>query len=137
MQCLRLRLVPGAVVALAVAVLAVPSAAELVLSGRVIGISDGDTLTVLRQPPTVLETRATSAASTLPRAARTTALERKHRLSELAFGKTVRVEVEDIGLYGRLVARVKVLPVGLGWRARLVLDQSTFDSASIIPTLLR
>jgi len=93
---------------LLVAVLAGPSAADL-LTGRVVGVTDGDTLTVLR--PTAdgpRESKVRLEGIDAPEPGQDYGTLAKQRLSDLAYGKTVRVEVKGIDDFGRLVARVKV-----------------------------
>lgn len=74
------------------------------LSGRVVGIADGDTLTLLtgeRQ-----QVRVRLAGIDTPERAQPYGTRARQELSDLAFGKQARVEVEDTDRYGRAVGRV-------------------------------
>src|SRR5690349_17564434 len=79
------------------------------ISGRVVGIVDGDTLTVLdearRQP------RVRLAEIDTPEARQPYGSRARQALSDLAFGKFVRVVVQDTDRYGRTVGRVYAGPV--------------------------
>lgn len=74
------------------------------LLGRVVGISDGDTLTLLTERREEVRVRL-SDIDTLergqPRGTRA-----RQALSDLAFGKAVRIVVRDTYRYGRTVGRV-------------------------------
>ena len=74
------------------------------LSGRVVAISDGDTLTLLtanNQQAKIRLAEIDTPESRQPFGARA-----KQMLSDLAFGKEADVLVDDIDRYGRLVGRV-------------------------------
>jgi endonuclease YncB( thermonuclease family) len=78
------------------------SAAEL--AGRVVGIADGDTLTLLydgHQQVRVRLAEIDSPESRQPYGDRT-----RQELSDLVFGKVVTMTVQDIDRYGRTVGRV-------------------------------
>ena len=82
------------------------SAAETrVLNGRVVGVTDGDTLTLLvdREQIRVRLAQIDAPESNQPYGKQATAA-----LSALAFGKPARVEVADIDRYGRTVGEVFV-----------------------------
>jgi len=78
------------------------TAAEI--TGRVVGITDGDTLTVLDQSQH--QTRIRLAEIDTPEAHQPYGSRAKQALSELAFGKDVRVVVAAIDRYGRTVGRI-------------------------------
>jgi micrococcal nuclease len=82
-------------------------------TGRVVGVSDGDTLTVLRDK-TPVKVRLWGVDA--PEKSQAFGQQAKKRTSALAFGETVTVLPEDVDRYGRTVARV-VLPDGrsLNW----------------------
>ncbi|WP_458098151.1 thermonuclease family protein [Roseomonas sp. WA12] len=88
---------------LALLSLTLPSwAAEL--TGRVVGLSDGDTITVLtaeRRQVRIRLGEIDTPESRQPYGARA-----QQALSELVFGKDVRVVVQDTDRYGRIVGRV-------------------------------
>ena len=74
------------------------------LAGRVVGITDGDTLTLLydgRQQVRIRLAEIDTPESRQPYGNRA-----RQQLSDLVFGKDVRVTVEDIDRYGRTVGRV-------------------------------
>lgn len=76
-----------------------------VFSGRVVGISDGDTLSVMRQGESV---RIRLEGIDAPERGQDFGRRATQALSELAHGKNARVEVQTIDRYGRRVARVIV-----------------------------
>jgi endonuclease YncB( thermonuclease family) len=79
------------------------SAAEI--AGHVVGIAIGDTLTVLndaRQQVRVRLAEIDTPESRQPYGSRA-----QQALSDLAFGKTVRVVVQDTDRYGRTVGRIR------------------------------
>ena len=78
------------------------SAAEI--AGRVVGISDGDTLTVLDAGNRQIRVRL--AEIDTPESGQPYGDRARQALSDLAFGKAVRVAVQDTDRYGRAVGRV-------------------------------
>ena len=78
------------------------TAAEI--TGRVVGITDGDTLTILDQSQR--QTRIRLAEIDTPESRQPYGSRAKQALSELAFGKDVRVVVAAIDRYGRTVGRI-------------------------------
>jgi len=81
---------------------AAASAAEI--AGRVVGIADGDTLTVLDGANRQITVRL--AAIDTPERGQPYGDRARQALSDLAFGKAVRVVVQDTDRYGRAVGRV-------------------------------
>ena len=81
-----------------------PRATEFV--GRVVGIADGDTFTVLMAERD--EVRVRLAEIDAPEATQPFGARAKQVLSSLAFGRTARVSVVDTDRYGRTVARLYV-----------------------------
>ncbi len=79
-------------------------AAEIV--GRVVGIADGDTLTVLDAAQQ--QTRVRLAEIDAPESRQPYGSRAKKVLSDLVFGKSVRVVVQEIDRYGRTVGRIYV-----------------------------
>ena len=75
------------------------------LTGRVVGITDGDTLTLLVDREQV---RVRLAQIDAPESDQSYGKKAKAALSALAFGKQARVEVVDIDRYGRTVGEVFV-----------------------------
>ena len=81
---------------------ALPSVADTI-SGRVVGISDGDTLTILQG---TTEKRIRLAAIDAPEKAQPYGQRSKQALSSLCFNKPATSEVVDIDRYGRFVSVV-------------------------------
>jgi endonuclease YncB( thermonuclease family) len=76
-----------------------------ILSGRIVSITDGDTLTLLVDREQI---RIRLAQIDAPESAQPYGKKSKAALSELAFGKTARVEVVAVDRYGRTVGEVYV-----------------------------
>ncbi len=82
-----------------------PALAETI-NGRVVGVHDGDTLTLLLAGNQQLKIRL--AQIDAPESNQGFGRVSKQSLSDLAFGKEVSVEVETIDKYGRTVGKVLV-----------------------------
>lgn len=82
-----------------------PSQAEQ-LTGRVVAISDGDTLTILDASKKQIKIRL--AEIDTPESRQPYGNKAKQELSELAYNKIAIVEVQDIDRYRRIVGRVYV-----------------------------
>lgn len=80
-------------------------AAAADLSGRVVGIADGDTLTLLT--PEKRQVRVRLAGIDTPERAQPYGSRARQELSDLAFGKEADVAVQDNDRYGRTVGRVR------------------------------
>jgi endonuclease YncB( thermonuclease family) len=74
------------------------------LAGRVVGITDGDTLTLLYEGNQQVRIRL--AEIDAPESRQPYGNRARQELSDLAFGKDVTVTVQDIDRYGRTVGRV-------------------------------
>lgn len=74
--------------------------------GRVVGVTDGDTLTMLDGQKQQIKVRL--AEIDTPESAQPYGTRAKQELSRLVHGKTVTVKVQDIDRYGRTVGRVYV-----------------------------
>ncbi len=85
-------------------VLFAQAAAARELHGRVVGIADGDTLTLLTEGRE--EVRIRLAAIDTPEGGQPYGSRARQILSDLAFGKPVRVVVVDTDRYRRTVGRV-------------------------------
>ena len=72
--------------------------------GRVVGVSDGDTITILDDRKQQIKVRL--AEIDTPESAQPYEARAKQELSGLVFGKTVIVKVQDTDRYGRKVGRV-------------------------------
>jgi micrococcal nuclease len=87
-------------------IIALPVSASPVYEGKVVGISDGDTITVLVGGHQPLKVRL--AEIDAPEKSQAYGQRSKQSLSNLAFGKQVRVEQQDRDRYGRVVGKVYV-----------------------------
>jgi endonuclease YncB( thermonuclease family) len=74
--------------------------------GRVVGVTDGDTLTMLDSRKQQIKVRL--AEIDTPESAQPYGTRAKQELSRLVHGKTITVKVQDIDRYGRTVGRVYV-----------------------------
>lgn len=92
------------------------------LEGRVVGISDGDTLTLLDAGNQ--QHRIRLAQIDAPEKSQAFGADSKTQLSNLAYGKRVRVEIVDTDRYGRTVGTVwtdgvnankEMVRAGLAW----------------------
>jgi len=91
-------------VGLILLVLVVQPVAAVEIKGRVVGITDGDTLTVLNEAQRQIRVRL--AEIDTPESRQPYGSRARQALSDLAFGKSVRVLVQDTDRYGRTVGRV-------------------------------
>ncbi|AHM59212.1 micrococcal nuclease [Flammeovirgaceae bacterium 311] len=101
-------------------------------SGRVVGVSDGDTFTLLTNPKKQIKVRL--AEIDTPESKQPYGTRAKQALSDLIFNKDVTVEQDDIDRYGRLVGHVyvgdvhvnpKLVQQGMAWVYRqYIKDQS-------------
>ncbi len=112
-----------------------PAIFEADLSGGVVGISDGDTFTLLTSDKQQVKIRL--AEIDAPESGQPYGNKSKQALSGLIFGKDVRVDVQTTDRYGRTVGRPYVgnldvceemVRVGAAWVYRqYVVDESLFD----------
>ncbi|SFM64472.1 thermonuclease family protein [Nitrosomonas communis] len=72
--------------------------------GRVVGVSDGDTITILDDRKQQIKVRL--AEIDTPESAQPYGSRAKQELSRLVYGKTISVKVQDTDRYGRKVGRV-------------------------------
>ena len=102
------------------------------IEGRVVGVTDGDTLTLLTADKQQVRIRL--AEIDAPESGQPYGTKAKLVLSELAFGKNVQARVMDTDRYGRTVARVHegVLDInaelvrrGAAWAYRKYLTETT------------
>ena len=109
------------VLAFAIVACALSASAAETFSGRVVGVTDGDTIKVLRNGETV---RVRLEGIDCPERSQDFGTRAKQATSDLVFGKTVRVDVRDYDRYGRTVGRVFVgdtnvsialVEAGLAW----------------------
>ena len=82
-----------------------PASAEAI-TGRVVGVADGDTLTVLAEGKRQVRVRL--AGIDAPERRQPYGTRARQALAALAFGRAAQVEVEDIDRYERPVGRVRV-----------------------------
>ena len=92
--------------------LAASPASAGVLEGRVIGIADGDTLTVLTSSQTQVKVRL--AGIDAPERGQPFGARAKQNLARLTFGNPVEIRWHKPDRYGRLVGQVWV-DVSAGW----------------------
>ena len=81
------------------------------ITGRVVGVADGDTVTVLDADKVQHKIRL--AGIDAPEKAQAFGNRSKQNLSDLVFGKDVRVDWDKRDRYGRIVGKVWVQPVRL------------------------
>lgn len=102
------------------------------IEGRVVGVADGDTITVLTGGRESIRVRL--AEIDAPEKSQAFGQRSKQSLSDLVFGKTVRVEQQDVDRYGRVVGRVFVggtdvnaeqVRQGMAWVYRQYLRDTT------------
>jgi endonuclease YncB( thermonuclease family) len=79
------------------------------IAGKVVGVHDGDTLTVLTAAKESVKVRLYGIDA--PESKQAFGARAKQELSELAFAKDARVDVQSKDRYGRTVGRVFVGPV--------------------------
>lgn len=97
---------PPAAVVVPIAALAQEPVEEVGLIGRTVGITDGDTLTVLVEGQR--EMRVRLAEIDAPERGQPWGTRARQTLSELVYGQEVRVVEQDVDRWGRTVARVYV-----------------------------
>jgi endonuclease YncB( thermonuclease family) len=123
---------------LAIAVLAAPLGAAETLIGRVVGIADGDTLTVLDSLNQQHKVRLNGIDA--PEKAQPFGNVSKQNLSRLAFNRVVVADCPKVDRYGRQVCLVRVdgIDVGLAqieaglawWYRKYAREQSVQDRAT-------
>lgn len=96
------------------ALLALPASCHAEFVGRVVGVSDGDTVTVLA--PGNVQYRIRLAGIDAPEKAQPFGARSKETLSSLVFGHWVTVEGDKRDRYGRTVAKLWVAPLEAGCR---------------------
>lgn len=92
------------------ALLCLPSAHAETLTGRTVGVSDGDTITVLDINNTQHKIRL--AGIDAPEKSQPFGQSSKESLSDLVFGRTVTVETDKVDRYRRKVGKVRT-PEGM------------------------
>jgi endonuclease YncB( thermonuclease family) len=100
----------SAVLVVALLLLQTTLAHSSVLSGRVVAVADGDTITVLDSDKR--QHRVRLAGIDAPEKAQPYGQASKHGLSDLVFGRNVDVHWSKEDQYGRLVGNVRVADVG-------------------------
>ncbi len=114
------------------------------LIGKVVGVADGDTITVLDDQQTQHKVRLMGIDS--PEKAQPFGQNAKQSLSDLVFGRSVNVEWQKLDRYERIVGKVLVngqdanleqIRRGLAWhykkyeREQEPLDRATYSQAEI------
>ncbi|MGY6217351.1 thermonuclease family protein [Methylolobus aquaticus] len=106
------------------------------IEGKVVGVADGDTLTVLDAGKRQHKIRLHQIDA--PEKKQDYGMRSKQSLSDLAFGKTVRVEVVDIDRYRREVGKIWVGPLdanleqvkrGMAWVYRKYAREQSYYAA--------
>lgn len=98
--------------------LAFAVSAQEQVTGNVVGISDGDTLTVLTAEKKQVKVRL--AEIDTPESRQPYGTRARQALSELVFRQQVRVQVQDVDRYGRTVGRIYRQPDNLDVNAEMV-----------------
>ena len=83
----------------------VPAFTQERFAGRIVGVTDGDTIAVMHEGRSV---RVRLEGIDCPESGQDFGQRAKQFTSDMAFGKDVVVDVRDVDRYGRLVARVTV-----------------------------
>ena len=114
------------------------AAAAHTIEGRVVGVSDGDTVTVL--DPLQVQHRIRLAGIDAPEKAQPYGDASKRNLSDMVFGAAVTVEYEKHDRYGRIVGKImkdgndaslEQLRAGLAWHYKQYQrDQSRTDRSA-------
>lgn len=122
---------------LAVALIVFPAYAET-LKGRVVGVSDGDTVTVLDGSKTQYKIRLMGIDA--PEKKQPFGQRSKQLLSDLVFNKDVTVEYSKKDKYGRTVGKITVggvdanleqIKAGLAWHYKKYQNEQTADDRLI------
>jgi endonuclease YncB( thermonuclease family) len=107
------------------------------ISGRVVGVSDGDTITVLVDGRDNVKVRLTGIDA--PEKSQPFGAVSKRNLSDQVFGKSVTVEWDKKDKYGRVLGRVLVngndvcleqIKVGLAWHYKQYAREQTENLGS-------
>ncbi|MFO7541379.1 MAG: thermonuclease family protein [Thiobacillus sp.] len=126
--------------AIALTVLAPASHADI-LTGRVVGIADGDTLTLLDATNTQHKIRLAGIDS--PEKGQAYGQVCKQSLSDLAYNRMVAVESNKLDRYGRAIGKVLVngedanleqLRRGCGWHYKKYQNEQSLDDRSSYST---
>jgi endonuclease YncB( thermonuclease family) len=108
------------------------TASANVIQGRVVGVSDGDTVTVVDANSTQYKIRLTGIDA--PEKAQAYGQKAKESLSDLVFGKSVEVEWSKQDRYGRIVGKIKLNGVdinleqikrGMAWHYKQYLKEQS------------
>lgn len=122
-----------ALLAIALTVLA-PSSHADTLTGRVVGIADGDTLTLLDATNTQHKIRLAGIDS--PEKGQAFGQACKQSLSDLAYNRIVAVETSKLDRYGRMIGKVLVngqdvnleqVRRGCGWHYKKYQNEQSLD----------
>jgi micrococcal nuclease len=105
-----------------------------IIAGRVVGITDGDTVKVLTPSPENREIKVRLAGIDAPERGQPFGKASKQALSDLVFGQNVTLDGDKIDRYGRLVAKIQyegrdinleIVRLGLAWWYRKYADEQT------------
>lgn len=118
----------------AVAALFVALPAHADISGRVVGVSDGDTITVLDVDQVQHKVRL--AGIDAPEKKQAFGQKSKEALSDCAYGQKVEVQGSKLDRYGRLIGKVLVreqdcnlrqIRLGMAWHYKLYMKEQTLE----------
>lgn len=118
--------------AIALFLLALPAYADI--SGRVIGVSDGDTLTVLDVDQVQHKVRL--AGIDAPEKKQAFGQKSKEALSDCAYGQQVEVQGSKLDRHGRLIGKVLVqeqdcnlrqIRLGMAWHYKLYMKEQALE----------
>ncbi|MCX7059274.1 MAG: thermonuclease family protein [Gammaproteobacteria bacterium] len=113
------------------AILLLVAGAVFACSGRVVGVTDGDTIKVLCDRT---EVKVRLAEIDAPERGQPFGAQSKAALSDLVFGRQIRLDVTDTDRYGRSIARVwvgrtdanrEMVRLGYAWAYRKYLTDAT------------
>lgn len=119
--------------ALALSISAAAVGARADVDGAVVGVADGDTVTVL--DASLVQHKVRLAGIDAPEKGQAFGARSKQSLSDCAFGRRARVEGEKIDRYGRLVGKVLVggvdcnlrqVQAGLAWHYKQYEREQSF-----------
>lgn len=122
---------------LATLLVAIPSVADI-LQGRVVGIADGDTVTVLDASSTQWKIRLMGIDA--PEKKQSFGNKSKEHLSDLVFNKQVTVEYNKKDKYGRTVGKILVdgvdanleqIKAGMAWHYKKYQNEQAPDDRSL------
>ena len=104
------------------------------ITGKVVGVSDGDTITVLDADQVQHKVRL--AGIDAPEKKQAFGQKSKEALSDCAYGQQVEVQGSKLDRYGRLIGKVLVkeqdcnlrqIPLGMAWHYKLYMKEQALE----------